>query len=161
AAPIARYFTPRNASGIRAIIITALKITADRTADCGVCNRMMLSAFSTGKVPANIAGIMAKYFATSFAIENVVKDPRVINYCLPSDCGGGKRVVAGDHDGLDAHCAELIEAFLHAALDHIFQFDYAQRAASLLSNDQRSASGASNLFHRGLYPHRHFAVILQ
>ena len=85
----------------------------------------------------------------------------IVNSCLPSDCGGGKRVVAGDHDGLDAHCAELIEAFLHAALDHIFQFDYAQRAASLLSNDQRSASGASNLFHRGLYPHRHFAVILQ
>ncbi len=44
---------------------------------------MMLSAFSTGKVPANIAGMMAKYFATSLAIENVVSEPRVISSCLP------------------------------------------------------------------------------
>ena len=31
----------------------------------------------------NIAGIMAKYFATSLAIENVVSAPRVISSCLP------------------------------------------------------------------------------
>src|SRR5580698_6557814 len=31
----------------------------------------------------NIAGIMAKYFATSLAIENVVNAPRVISNCLP------------------------------------------------------------------------------
>ena len=31
----------------------------------------------------NIAGMMAKYFATSFAIENVVSAPRVISSCLP------------------------------------------------------------------------------
>src|ERR1700684_3022839 len=31
----------------------------------------------------NIAGIMAKYFATSLAIENVVSAPRVISNCLP------------------------------------------------------------------------------
>ena len=31
----------------------------------------------------NIAGMMAKYFATSFAIEKVVSAPRVISSCLP------------------------------------------------------------------------------
>src|SRR5882724_8070077 len=57
----------------------ALKITAERIADCGVRRPMMFSALRTGNAPANIAGIIAKYFATSFAIENVVKAPRVIN----------------------------------------------------------------------------------
>ena len=31
----------------------------------------------------NIAGIIAKYLATSFAIEKVVSVPRVISNCLP------------------------------------------------------------------------------
>jgi hypothetical protein len=33
---------------------------------------------------ANIAGRIAKYFATSFAIESVVSAPRVIRSCLPT-----------------------------------------------------------------------------
>ncbi len=61
----------------------ALKTTADRMADCGEWRYMMLSAFRTGNAPANMAGIMAKYFATSLAIENVVRAPRVISSCLP------------------------------------------------------------------------------
>ena len=80
---MARYFTPRSASGISAMMISALKMTAERIADCGVFRSMMLSAFNTGNVPANIAGMIAKYFATSFAIENVVSAPRVISNCLP------------------------------------------------------------------------------
>src|SRR5450755_3227046 len=80
---IALYATPRSASGIRATMMSALKITAESTADCGVCSRMTFSAFNTGNVPANIAGMIAKYLATSFAIENVVSAPRVISNCLP------------------------------------------------------------------------------
>ena len=64
-------------------MISALKITADRMADSGVFRCMTLSAFRTGKVPANMAGMMAKYFATSLAIENVVSAPRVISSCFP------------------------------------------------------------------------------
>ena len=64
-------------------MISALKITAERIADCGVRKPMMLSAFSTGNAAANIAGMIAKYFATSLAIENVVNAPRVINSCFP------------------------------------------------------------------------------
>src|SRR5881275_3499008 len=65
------------------MIISALKITAERIADSGVRNRMMLSTPSTGSAPANIAGIMAKYLATSLATEKVVSAPRVISSCLP------------------------------------------------------------------------------
>src|ERR1035437_1058712 len=65
------------------MMMMALKITAERMADCGVRRCMMFRAFSTGNVPANMAGIIAKYLATSLAIENVVSDPRVISNCLP------------------------------------------------------------------------------
>ncbi len=44
-------------------MIKALKMTAERIADCGVARCMMFNAFSTGNVPANIAGMIAKYFA--------------------------------------------------------------------------------------------------
>ena len=44
---------------------------------------MTFSSSSTGNAPANIAGMIAKYLATSFAIENVVSEPRVISSCLP------------------------------------------------------------------------------
>ena len=48
---MARYFTPRSASGISAMMISALKITAESIADSGVFRCMMFSAFSTGNVP--------------------------------------------------------------------------------------------------------------
>ena len=44
---------------------------------------MMLRSSSTGNTPMNIAGMMAKYLATSLAIENVVSAPRVMSSCLP------------------------------------------------------------------------------
>ncbi len=66
-------------------MINALKITAERIAERGVWRSMTFSLSSTLRLanPANIAGMMAKYFATSLAIENVVSDPRVIRSCLP------------------------------------------------------------------------------
>ena len=62
----------------------ALKMTADRIADVGECNCITSMCLSQGNVPAKSAGTMAKYLATSLAIENVVKAPRVINNCLPT-----------------------------------------------------------------------------
>src|SRR5678816_4463403 len=79
AAGAGRYLTPRSASGMSAMMMSALNTTLAKIADCGECSRMMLSALSAGYVAANIAGMIAKYFATSFAIENVVSDPRVMN----------------------------------------------------------------------------------
>ena len=65
------------------MMMIALKMTADRIADCGLCSRMMFSRSSPGKRATNIAGMMAKYLAMSLAIENVVSAPRVISNCLP------------------------------------------------------------------------------
>src|SRR5207248_7085260 len=74
---------PRNASGTRAMMIRALKITAASTALCGVCNPMMFSCPRAGYVAMNMAGMIAKYFATSLAMEKVVSAPRVMSNCLP------------------------------------------------------------------------------
>ena len=65
------------------MMISALKTTADRIADSGVRRCMTFRTFSTGNAPANIAGMMAKYLATSLATEKVVSAPRVISNCLP------------------------------------------------------------------------------
>jgi len=52
-------------------------------ADWGEVSRMMLRVSSTGYVAANIAGMMAKYLATSLVMEKVVSEPRVISSCFP------------------------------------------------------------------------------
>ena len=64
-------------------IIKALKMSAERTALRAVASPITLSADKPGSATMNIAGMMAKYLATSLATENVVKAPRVISICLP------------------------------------------------------------------------------
>ena len=54
------------------MMMIALKMTADRIADCGLCSRMMFSRSSPGNSATNIAGMIAKYFAMSLAIEEDV-----------------------------------------------------------------------------------------
>ena len=44
---------------------------------------MMLSAVENGDVAREIAGMIAKCFATSLAIENVVNTPLVMSSCSP------------------------------------------------------------------------------
>ena len=61
----------------------ALKITAERMALSGECRCMIFSVCRAGIEVMNRAGTMAKYLATSLAIENVVSVPRVISSCLP------------------------------------------------------------------------------
>ena len=58
------------------MMIRALKMTADRIAERGLSRCMTFSESSAGSTPENIAGMMAKYLATSLAIENVVSEPR-------------------------------------------------------------------------------------
>ena len=50
----------------------------------------------------------------------------VVDAGFGRDGGGGQRVVAGDHDGADAHGAQLGEALAHAALDDVLQMDDAE-----------------------------------
>src|SRR5262249_50995867 len=49
------------------------------------------------------------------------------------------RIVAGDHDRLDAHAAQLGEALADAALDDVLQFDHAERLAVLGDDERRRA----------------------
>ena len=65
------------------MIMSALKITALKMALVGLCSRMMFSGAIAGKVVINIAGMIAKYLATSFAMLNVVSEPRVMSICFP------------------------------------------------------------------------------
>jgi hypothetical protein len=85
AAPSGRYFTPRSDSGISATITSALKMTASRMALCGEWRPMTFSRPSAAVpgLPMNMAGMIAKYLATSFAMEKVVSAPRVMSSCLP------------------------------------------------------------------------------
>src|SRR6201991_4814406 len=68
---------------MRKMMISALKITADRIALCGVARCMTFSLLSAGYVVANAAGMIAKYLAMSLEMEKVVSAPRVISICLP------------------------------------------------------------------------------
>ena len=175
--------------------------------------------------------MMAKYFATSLAIEKVVSAPRVISSCLPistisislvglesrstmlpasraacvpvfmatptsawasagaslvpsphmatslplrllvadepqlvlgrrlgeevvdagfrRDRRRGHRVVAGDHDGADAHAPQLGEALADAALDDVLEMDDAEQLA-VLGDRERRAAGLGDRFGDGL-----------
>ena len=168
--------------------------------------------------------MIAKYFATSFAIENVVSAPRVTSICLPTSTtsmslvgirievdhvagflrglragvhrhrdvglrerrrvvgavaahrdqpalrlvladqlelrfrrgfgeeiidarfGGDRRgrepVVARDHDGLDAHLAQLRETLADAAFDDVAQLDDAEHAPPVGDDERRRARRA-------------------
>ena len=58
-------------------------MTAERMALSGLCRCMIFRAANSGIAIINKAGTIAKYFATSLAIEKVVRVPRVISNCLP------------------------------------------------------------------------------
>ena len=47
----------------------------------------------------------------------------IVDAGFRGDCRSGHRVVAGDHDGADAHAAELGEALADAALDDVLELD--------------------------------------
>src|ERR1035441_5176393 len=64
-------------------MIMALKIIADKMALWALFKYIMFNACKAGIDVINKAGTIAKYLATSFAIENVVNVPRVINNCFP------------------------------------------------------------------------------
>ncbi len=68
----------------------------------------------------------------------------VVDAGLAGDGGGGEGVVAGDHDGADAHGAELVEALLHAALDDVLEVDDAEGAAVLGDDERRAALRATS-----------------
>ena len=51
----------------------------------------------------------------------------------------GHRIVAGDHDGADAHAAQLGKALADAALDDVLEVDDAEQPAVLGDGERRAA----------------------
>jgi len=56
-------------------MMSALKMTALKIALNGECSPMTFSGLMAGNVAINIAGMMAKYLATSLATLKVVRAP--------------------------------------------------------------------------------------
>ena len=63
----------------------------------------------------------------------------VVDAGLLGDDGRGHRVVAGDHDGADAHAAQLVEALVHPALDDVLQVHDAEHPVVLGDDEWRAA----------------------
>ena len=51
----------------------------------------------------------------------------------------GHGIVAGDHDGADAHAAKLGEALADAALDDVLEMDDAEQLSVLGDGERRAA----------------------
>src|SRR5579872_7476017 len=71
---------------------------------------------------------------------------KFIHARLARDRGGGQRIIPGNHDGPDAHGAQLREAITNAAFNDVFELDYAQRAPAFLGYHQGRSAAARNLF---------------
>ena len=71
----------------------------------------------------------------------------IVHARLPGDGLGGERIVTGDHDRLDPHRAEPLEAIRQPTLDNVLEVDDAQRLLAR-GDDQRRAALAGNLLHR-------------
>ena len=71
----------------------------------------------------------------------------IVHAGFGGDGGGGERIVARDHHGADAHLAQLREAFLDAALDHVLELHDAEHLAAF-RDDQRRAACARDFVHR-------------
>ncbi len=68
----------------------------------------------------------------------------VVDARLLGDRLGRQRIVTRDHDGLDAHAAQLVEPLAHAVLHDVLEVDDAQDAGTLRvvdGDEQRSAAG--------------------
>src|ERR1017187_2423960 len=89
AAPSGRYFTPRNASGMSATIMSALKITALRIALCGECRNMMLS-LSIGPCPIDKLNIMFLHSPQSAILSAVIFNALIIVALIPLALRGVK-----------------------------------------------------------------------
>ena len=73
----------------------------------------------------------------------------IIHPGLGGDGGGGQGVVASDHDGADAHGAELGEALLDAALDDVLEKDDAERLGALGDDEGGAALAGDAVNGRG------------
>ena len=69
----------------------------------------------------------------------------------------GHRIVAGDHDGADAHAAKLGEALANAALDDVLEVNDAEQLA-VLGDGERRAAGLGDSLGDGVDLARHLGA---
>ena len=72
--------------------------------------------------------------------------------------GGGQRIVAGDHDRLDAHLPQFGEALLHATFHDVLELDDAQHALPF-DHDQRRRARAGDLVNHALHFRRELPAL--
>ena len=70
------------------------------------------------------------------------------------DRRGGHRIVAGDHDGADAHAAQLGKALADAALDDVLELNDAEEPAVLGDRQRRAARLGNRIGDRIDFAHR-------
>ena len=70
----------------------------------------------------------------------------IVHACFGRNRRGGQRIVAGDHHGLDSHFAQLREAFLDSAFDHVLELNRAERQ-HVGRDDERRAAAMRDLVH--------------
>ena len=68
-------------------------------------------------------------------------------------------VVAGDHDGADAHRAQAVEALAHAVLDDVLELDHAEHLVVARDGERRGAL-AGDAVELGLELRRRLAALL-
>ena len=83
----------------------------------------------------------------------------VVDPGLAGDGGRRERVVAGDHDGADAHAPELVEAVAHAPLDDVLEVDDAEGAVAV-GHHQRRAAAAGDVVDDLVELARHVPAVL-
>ena len=69
----------------------------------------------------------------------------VIHTGLGSNGRSSNRIVAGDHNGLDAHFPQICKFLLHTLLDNILQIDNAENLVVLSHNQRCAALGRNRL----------------
>ena len=68
----------------------------------------------------------------------------IVNAGFRSDRRCRHRIVAGDHDGLDPHAAQRVEAVPYIRFHHVFQVDHAEDAFAV-DQSKRGPAGARDL----------------
>ena len=119
-------------------------------ASLAACVPVFIATATSAWASAGASLVPSPVIATSRPLGLVVADQlelglgrrlgqEVVDAGLGGDGGGGQRVVAGDHHGLDAHAPQLGEALLDAALDDVLELDDAEHSRAV-GDDQRRAA---------------------
>src|SRR5262249_36111473 len=99
----------------------------------GHCHQLAVTLLSTNQVHLVLRRGLSK---------------KVIHARFACDCSRSEWIIASDHDRLDSHGTELIEALAHSTLYDVFEFYNSKRSPGLFPDNQRRAPRTSDLLDR-------------